>query len=785
MFKSNNLLDGKNAVCKIHNINKMVFLSGCLAASQSIADVNKIDLNPQKIGEKIPIHTYTIHTYNRSDRNKNSVNSVNKKVSKIDAHLKNLSLTQEYLDVIIVLSNQPQKKSINAIKSRYEKSLNNQSGVVKNILSNYIPDKSMENKKDEISHSKLMEQYLGKNDRSAINKANRDRDAILSNMRDEINALNHNSVTNSQNNIEKELARLGIKINSRTTILNTVSAQIPSNLLDAISNITGVAEIFHNSPGKPELDNQAVSLGVNSWWNNGFDGGVWDVGVLDNGVLETHAALSDHNIIENYSDNGNHGTGIACMYASTDLTNRGLAFGLDKILVDDAGDVAISMEGADWMIRSATDDPEVINYSWGHGDASDNDWHGFSRFVDAVVGNYNTAWAKSAGNSGYATDPTITVPGNNYNGITVANMDDANTVSRSDDVIYFTSSRGPTKDGRKKPDLSAPGQYTMTCNNSGDFSTLGGTSSAAPKVGAASLLLNDGGNWDPKAVKAVLINTADSWEDNNTETTSDDGPIVGKEWNRTYGWGYLDLGHAYFHRNDFFISSVQPRGQSGDFKLYKGQVYNGDKATLVWERDTDYQIDDNGNASTPLSFRNLSDLDLRMYNENTNAGIDADISVRDNVHQVAANGSASAVVKVYAFSSSFDGVDNESYALATEENFSQVQGPDLNVTLIAPASVPMNQLFIIDALVSNIGDLDAHNNSVTLNLPPGYTLVSNARTQSVTKIPNGSGVTTIRWIVRAPFSLGSGSFSVSATNYSYGETFRDSSNTTQIRTTFF
>lgn len=131
-----------------------------------------------------------------------------------------------------------------------------------------------------------------------------------------------------------------------------------------------------------------------------------------------------------------------------------------------------------------------------------------------MVFDYSTTWAKSAGNQGVGTN-TMTVPGNNYNGLTVANMFDNNTLSRSDDVIWFESSRGPTVDGRKKPDLAAPGEQTMTCNSSGGYSNLGGTSSAAPKVGAASLLLMDGGNWDPRAIKAVLINTADSWDYNN------------------------------------------------------------------------------------------------------------------------------------------------------------------------------------------------------------------------------------------------------------------------------
>ena len=59
------------------------------------------------------------------------------------------------------------------------------------------------------------------------------------------------------------------------------------------------------------------------------------------------------------------------------------------------------MSGADWMLRSAGDDPEVINYSWGNGNATGSNWHAFSRFVDGVVADFSTSWAKSAGNNGF------------------------------------------------------------------------------------------------------------------------------------------------------------------------------------------------------------------------------------------------------------------------------------------------------------------------------------------------------------------------------------------------
>lgn len=685
-------------------------------------------------------------------------------VVRIDPTLERMATQQTSLPVVIVFGDQPQRKIARELNAQYEGEIDALAARVRGIYDKYLPKENLEGEEKEIEQSKLLSQYVTDADKKEIRALNESREKLMRELRQKIGREAGVAVAESQKTYVERIKSLGVKVQENYATLNAISAEIPSAALKEIAAMNGVAEIVYNTPGKPELSNQVQSLGADTWWASGFDGGVWDVGVLDSGVLETHAALSGHTFYENYSTNGNHGTGVACMYASTHATHRGLAFGLNAILVDNAGDEGTTMAGADWMLRSAGDDPEVINYSWGNGNATGSDWHSLSRFVDGVVFDYATTWAKSAGNQGAGTN-TMTVPANNYNGLTVANMFDNNTVSRSDDVIWFESSRGPIVDGRKKPDLSAPGEQTTTCNSSGGYGNLGGTSSAAPKVGAASLLLMDGGNWDPRAIKAVLINTADSWEDNNTNTAADDGPKTGKEWNKTYGWGYLDLWHAHFHRNDYFSSSVKPKGQTGSYKLYKGHMYNGDKATLVWERDVDYN-----NASAPTSYRNLSDLDLKLYAETSNAQLDSDITIKDNVHQVAASASQAAVVKVYAYSSSFDGASSEPYTLATEENFSLATGPKFTNTITAPTSVIRNFNFTYSVVVKNTGDLNAHNVNVKINLPTGFTLVSGAATQNAGVIADGA-TKTISWTVKAPNLVTTASIGVSTTSVSYGETF--------------
>ena len=125
----------------------------------------------------------------------------------------------------------------------------------------------------------------------------------------------------------------------------------------------------------------------------------------------------------------------------------------------------------------------------------------------------------AAGNDGYQSENSlhplpafrtvsITDPGNAESVITVGatHRHQPHTYG----VSYF-SSRGPTGDGRLKPDLVAPGEKIESCTPLGGRIRQDGTSMAAPHVsGAAALLMARHAEFigDPLRIKRILCESA-------------------------------------------------------------------------------------------------------------------------------------------------------------------------------------------------------------------------------------------------------------------------------------
>ena len=196
------------------------------------------------------------------------------------------------------------------------------------------------------------------------------------------------------------------------------------------------------------------------------------------------------------------------------------------------------------------------------------------------------------------------------------------------------SSRGPTADGRIKPDVVAPGTWNLS-GYSGlyqqqydpspnpvngayqydgwgfpanpDYKYLGGTSMAAPLVAGGAAVVRDfyqkarGHDASAALVKAALINSAvDLLDENNDGVLDNAEPIP----NPHEGWGRVDLVNAtdasdWYYDEDLALST----GTSTSFTFDVTAPGSPLKATLAW---TDYP------SSTTAAANLVNDLDLTV-----------------------------------------------------------------------------------------------------------------------------------------------------------------------------
>ena len=324
----------------------------------------------------------------------------------------------------------------------------------------------------------------------------------------------------------------------RYSAINGVAISMPGGSAESLKALEDVKYVEKDIPFNVSLDTATGIMGVPQVWDLGYTGKGVKVALIDTGIDAGHPDLKGR-VVEwkdfvngrsaPYDDYG-HGTHCAGIIGGSGAASNGKYKGVApevefigiKVLgKDGSGDLSTILKGLDYAARS---DAKIISMSLG----SDEHSQAIDDLVSRAVKNGKIVVC-AAGNSG-PDRRTIGCPSDSPDAITVGATDKG-------DMIASFSSRGPTRDGRIKPDITAPGKDIISCKAAGIMNEkaidkyyikMSGTSMACPMVsGSIALLVQMDSGLTPQKAKDILEKTAK--------------PEGGKCPNNDYGYGRIDV----------------------------------------------------------------------------------------------------------------------------------------------------------------------------------------------------------------------------------------------------
>jgi hypothetical protein len=382
----------------------------------------------------------------------------------------------------------------------------------------------------------------------------------------------------------QDIAATGATIRHASRYLNAVSVEATRDqlmqirVLDGVRRVTRVAS-GHRRPPKvkpvsaapptmtPSSDaygpsrRQVEQIGVIPLHDDGYHGEGILIGVFDTGFNRAHEALDHVNVVaewdfifddsvtsnegEDVTRQHSHGTNVLSTLAGYAPGNLiGPAWAADVVLAkterefeEEQGEEDDFVRALEWADSIGVD---LVTSSLGY-----YDWYTYedidgntavTTIACDIAASKGITVVTSAGNNGPLPWPGIIAPADGDSVIAVGAVD-------SFGVVVSFSSRGPTYDGRIKPDVMAMGQYVQAASayDSLSYFRPSGTSFSAPLVaGACALLLQVHPEWGPADVLAALRSEASnaSSPDNN------------------YGWGIIDTYQSSLTGATGVLSSV-------------------------------------------------------------------------------------------------------------------------------------------------------------------------------------------------------------------------------------
>jgi endonuclease G len=278
---------------------------------------------------------------------------------------------------------------------------------------------------------------------------------------------------------------------------------------EQVAGSQATLEIPQNTPDEIIWNSRAINRpsDVIDIWFNSMDRFTFQVfQPLDLGVAATDELSIENRLIDNVLPNGNR---VRLPYDPLNTQN-----GDARVTVQIFPGNADAIKGGDWrLLVHATEQVPTggVLHAW----IERNELRPI-KFKDAQSGTGR-----------------ITIPGTARSIITVGAVQNNDTLQR-----WKSSSRGPTRDGRNKPDLSAPGASVSSAiaNSLTQSGTQSGTSYAAPHVtGAVALLLSYRARLNLAPLNALQIQTV---------LTQNCRGFEGN-WNRILGYGVLNIAETF------------------------------------------------------------------------------------------------------------------------------------------------------------------------------------------------------------------------------------------------